>query len=146
MREQLYLWKVTLIDQKTVDVIAETLPMALRSVLQEVIKVERKEAREKEEPPPVLDKLEPESATIGARSFALRVLGREFRGGATIFWNEAPVPTYYVSPTELQMQVNMETVREEHLAEIYVRDTNGYISDVLPFTFMKPAPGGDADS
>ncbi len=78
-------------------------------------------------PVPVLDSLNPSSATEGDEALVLIVTGTNFVAGASVQWNGSSRPTVFVSGTQLAAQISKADLA---------------IAGTANITVLNPAPGG----
>jgi hypothetical protein len=82
---------------------------------------------------PVLASLTPATAALGAANFSLHVLGSGFTATDVVHWDGAPVPTTFVSATELSTPIDMTTVTVAGLIPVTVQ-AGALVSNALTFT------------
>lgn len=69
---------------------------------------------------PVLQGLTPDTTTAEGPTFTLTVTGTNFVNGAQVLWNNTPLPTTFVSGTQLQAQVSATLLNLGQVAGITV--------------------------
>jgi hypothetical protein len=90
-------------------------------------------------PTPELSNLSPSTVPAGSGTFTLTVEGRGFRPNAVVQWNGYALPTEYVSPTLLKVEVPDWAVASPGTAQVavfnpYVPPPGGKRSNELTFT------------
>lgn len=90
---------------------------------------------------PTITTLEPSSAQAGSGSFPLEVAGSNFEPGAQILWNGAPLPTNFVSSTQLTVQVDAALLVNGGFAGVAVANPQptGRTSSSMSFEIVAPA-------
>lgn len=93
-------------------------------------------------PVPVLTALNPNTVEAGVNGFILTVTGSNFLSFSTIEWNGSPLPTEYVSSSELQAQVSTAAVSTVTSVSVSVvtPSPGGGSSTALPFTIVSNSP------
>ena len=93
-------------------------------------------------PPPVISSLSPTSAHRYGPPFTLTVNGTGFLSGATVDWNGTPLPTTFVSGTQLTAAVADISVLfpQEESSGITVVNPGNVSSSVFGFTVFWPLP------
>jgi len=94
-----------------------------------------------EAPPPTVDSLVPNSATLGDPDFTISVLGTGFDEESVIVFNGFDEPTTVVSDTEVQTGVNMAVWAAPVAVDVQVRSGAGVLSNAQTFTFLDPVAG-----
>src|SRR5579863_4086505 len=90
-------------------------------------------------PPPFLASLSPTSAAPGGPGFTLTVNGSSLAPGATIEWNNLPLPTSFLSATQLTAAVPAALITNPGPVTITVVNyTNGPPSNPLTFLIGQP--------
>ena len=92
---------------------------------------------------PVAASLSPSSANSGDPSFTLTVSGTDFQAGSIVYWNSAPLPTTFVSPTQLTVTVAAAFLASPGSIPVVVTTpVNGrtVITSALFFTINPSAP------
>lgn len=79
--------------------------------------------------------LTPSSVVIGAPSFTLHVIGKNFQPDSKIIFAGQEEPTTHVSATELTTGVNMDLWLGADTVPVSVQDANGLSSPPAMFTF-----------
>lgn len=74
---------------------------------------------------PLIRALEPSSVRAGSPAFALTVSGANFLPGASVLFNQTPVPTIYRSEGALEAQVSASLVAEGGPVDVQVRNPKG---------------------
>lgn len=89
---------------------------------------------------PFIDSLQPAVATAGTPGFALLVNGRNFAPDSTVFVDDRPATTRYVSATQLSADVVAGDIASPRTLEITVRNSNGATSAIfnLPVILIVP--------
>ncbi len=89
-------------------------------------------------PAPSLTALSPNAVEVGINSFILTVTGTGFVSLSTVEWNGSPLPTEYVSTTQLQAQVSASAVATIGSVSVSVvtPSPGGGSSSALPFTIV----------
>ena len=87
-------------------------------------------------PVPVITAVSPNTVEAGVSNFTLTVTGTSLLSYSTIQWNGSPLPTEYVSSSQLQAQVNAAAVATTGTASVSVVNPSpgGGVSNSLPFT------------
>lgn len=70
----------------------------------------------------LLANVNPPYALAGADDFTLTIRGVGFNPGAVVRWNDAPRPTTYISPTQLDVTISAADVANVGVASIFVFD------------------------
>ncbi|MDX1982840.1 MAG: hypothetical protein SFV51_21400, partial [Bryobacteraceae bacterium] len=91
-------------------------------------------------PAPLLTVLAPAAVPAASAEFSLTLLGQNFRAGVEARWNGTPLPTVFVSSSELTATVNAALIAAPGAASVTVRTPEGSISGPLPFTILNPIP------
>ena len=93
-------------------------------------------------PVPAITALSPSTVAEGVNGFTLTVIGANFLSLSTIQWNGSPLPTEYVSSTELQAQVSASDVSTAGSASLNVvtPSPGGGSSTTLPLTIISSSP------
>src|SRR5262249_35463498 len=76
----------------------------------------------------------------GSASFTLTVNGSNFAGSSVVQWNGTPLPTTYVSRTQLQAVVPASNLAEEGTASVTVATSGGSPSHAQAFTIIDQPP------
>ena len=92
------------------------------------------------QPEPVITSLSPTSAAAGGAAFTLTVNGTGFFLGATVEWNSTPLPTTFVSPTQMTATVASTLITSQGTATVTV-SSSGVTSNPESFTINPPVPG-----
>ena len=92
-------------------------------------------------PAPTITGLNPSSAIFGSSAFTLTVNGTDFLDGDVVYWNDTPLVTTYVSPTQLTAQVTVADIPEVDYAQVTVVHTGWETepSNALPFIVSRPS-------
>lgn len=85
--------------------------------------------------PPVLTALEPASASITDADFEGHIRGTGFREDSVIVWNGAEEPTRFVDETDVWTTVVPSVVTAPTVLNVYVRNGDGQVSNILEFTW-----------
>ncbi|MEO8369287.1 MAG: IPT/TIG domain-containing protein, partial [Candidatus Solibacter sp.] len=90
----------------------------------------------------VLTSLNPPSVTTGAAAFTLTITGSGFVPGSLTMWNDAALPTSYLSATQVIGFVpsDLLTLRAVINAAITVVNPGGAVSNALTFALDPPRP------
>jgi hypothetical protein len=93
---------------------------------------------------PVVDSINPITATVGSPALTLTVTGNNFIGQPTVYWNGTALPTSLVSATELTAQIPVSDLAAASQAAITVSNTGNYFpaSSPLPFSVNPVPPTG----
>jgi IPT/TIG domain len=70
--------------------------------------------------PPTITSLKPDTATAGGPAFTLTVNGTGFANGAAVRWNETPLSTTFVNPTQLTASVPANLIATAGTAQVAV--------------------------
>ncbi len=89
-------------------------------------------------PTTTITSLSPTSATVGGSPFTLTVNGTGFLVGVSVQWNGTPLPTTFVSATQLTASVPASLIANAGSANITVLDSGG--SPSTPASFPINAP------
>lgn len=91
---------------------------------------------------PVLTSISPDTATAGRADVAFSVAGTDFNSQSVVNWNTAPLPTTFVSRTELRARVPAEMLQVAGAVSITVTTPapGGGTSAAATFTVRHPAP------
>lgn len=89
-------------------------------------------------PVPIITTLNPSGVLAGINGFTLSVNGSNFVSFSTVDWNGSPLPTVFVSGTELQAQISTSDVFNVGSASITVATPSpgGGTSNSLPLTIV----------
>ena len=87
--------------------------------------------------PPSLLSLNPSAATVGSPSFMLTMNGSGFTANSTALWNGAPLPTTFVSTTQLTATVDANLVASQGAATVTV-SAGEVSSNGAPFAIAEP--------
>jgi hypothetical protein len=90
-----------------------------------------------EDPDPVLTAITPDAAVIGDPVLTLHCAGSGFSLISVVFFNDAPQPTTFVSPTELTIGVDPATASGPLTVPVHVRN-GARESTAFGFTFAEP--------
>jgi hypothetical protein len=93
---------------------------------------------------PVITSLNPTSATAAGAAFTLTVNGTGFVSGATVQWNGAPLPTTFVSATQLTASVSAGLIASTGNAGVAVANPGGISSNTVTFPINASAAAGPA--
>jgi hypothetical protein len=96
--------------------------------------------------PPVLTALEPAEAAITDPDFEGHIRGTGFTEGTVIVWNNADEPTTFVDATDVWTLVVPSAVTAPTVLDVYVRNADGQVSNVLPFTWTAGAEAQSAEA
>jgi hypothetical protein len=88
--------------------------------------------------PLALTAIEPASAVLGSPSFTMRILGTGFTPESILVWNESDDVCAFISETELNTTVNMQSAVAAVAVSVEVRNGEE-ISNSLSFTFLASA-------
>jgi hypothetical protein len=88
---------------------------------------------------PSITTLTPVGASAGDPSFSLTVNGSNFVAGSSVQWNGSPLPTAFVSSTQLLATVPAANVAYQGVATITVANPGGATSAIQQFTIGPPA-------
>ena len=88
---------------------------------------------------PSVSSLSPASATAGGPGFSLMVNGSGFLPASAVEWNGSPLPTSYVSATQLSAVVGATLIASAGAASITV-SSSGTTSNALVFTISAATP------
>ncbi len=93
-------------------------------------------------PVPVLNSLNPASATAGSSGITLTVNGSNFAGNSEVRWNNSPRTTTFVSATQLTATIPSSDLVAAGTATVTVVSPapGGGTSNSLTFTINNPAP------
>jgi hypothetical protein len=97
-----------------------------------------------EAPAPAISGLSPGNIRAGSFAFTLRVAGSNFSPGAQVLWNGQPLPTQFVSASELSARVDAALLVNGQTIGVAVRtqSPSEQISAVAPFTVLAQAERG----
>jgi hypothetical protein len=90
---------------------------------------------------PFLSSLSPNSVVAGGPSVNLTVNGSGFVLGATVLWNNSPLPTTEISAYQLLASVPASLVVAGGSANITVLNPGGAVSNGLIFSIVQPGSG-----
>jgi hypothetical protein len=82
--------------------------------------------------PPALTTLEPNTVPVNSSPFVMIVNGSNFGADATVFWNNVPQRTIFVSATQLQVSITVEDLTQFGFAQVFVQ-TAGLKSNTVDF-------------
>ena len=93
-------------------------------------------------PMPAISSLSPSSATVGAASTTVTIIGSGFVQGSVVQWNQNNRPTNFVSATQLQMTLTDVDLAAGQVAQISVVNPGpgGGASAAATFTVNNPTP------
>lgn len=83
---------------------------------------------------PVIISVEPPSKVQGSPSFKLKTKGTGFVQGYTIYVNGNPMPTTFVSETELNTDISLVGITGPKTYPVNVRTISGILSNTVNFT------------
>jgi len=86
-------------------------------------------------PAPFLSALSPATASITDPDFEGHLLGLGFDEDAVIVWNGADEPTRFISAGDIWTMVVPSVVTAPTVLDVYVRNGDGQVSNILPFTW-----------
>lgn len=89
---------------------------------------------------PLLRALAPASIHRASASFALLVNGSNFQPGAIVRLAQTPLPTVYLSPTELEARVDAELLLEGGALQVQVQNPRGETSGNIRFLIFDEPP------
>jgi trimeric autotransporter adhesin len=91
-------------------------------------------------PVPALLSISPTNAPAGSDSFTLTVNGSQFNAASVISWSGAPMPTTFVSSTQLTAQIDSSQVATPGWVWVKVANPapGGGVTTSQPFTVYKP--------
>lgn len=81
---------------------------------------------------PVLVTLEPTTGVINAANLKIKCKGTDFQPGATVYVNGNPLPTTFVSATEVTITVTLPATAQT--LNVLVRNPTGAVSNSRSFT------------
>lgn len=84
--------------------------------------------------PPVITSLEPANKVQESPSFKLKTKGTGFSQGHVIHVNGNPMPTTYISATELNTDISLVGVTGPKTYPVNVRTISGILSNTVDFT------------
>jgi hypothetical protein len=87
-------------------------------------------------PTPVLTSLAPPTMHITDPDFEGHLRGTGFTEDSVIVWNGADEPTRFVDSTNIWTMVVPSVVTAPTVLDVYVRNADGQVSNILPFTWM----------
>ncbi|HEY3740579.1 MAG TPA: IPT/TIG domain-containing protein, partial [Bryobacteraceae bacterium] len=82
---------------------------------------------------PAITTLSPASVTVGSQGLTLQVNGSGYLSNSTVLWNGTPLPTTYVSPTQLTATLSANLLSAAGSEQITVQNPNGSVSASSPF-------------
>jgi hypothetical protein len=88
---------------------------------------------------PTITTLNPNSANAGDPGFNMTVTGTNFVPGSSVVWNGTPLPTSYVSATQIMASVPASSIAVSTSASVTVQNPGGAISPSSPFTVGAPS-------
>ncbi len=89
---------------------------------------------------PTLTGLNPTSIPAGGGAFSLTLFGSNFQNGATVYWNDSPRATTFVSPTQLTAQITAADIASPGSVGVRVINPDGQGSAYVTFTITVPPP------
>ena len=94
-------------------------------------------------PAPTISALSPSGVQAGAAGFTLAVLGNNFANGSTIRWDGVDLPTTYVSPTQLNAEIDAAAVATTgtRTITVFTPAPGGGTSNAATFTVGSAQPG-----
>ena len=84
---------------------------------------------------PQITALEPASASITDADFEGHIRGLNFTEDTVIIWNGAEEPTRFVDSTDIWTIVVPSVVTSPTTVSVYVRNADGQVSGIVPFTW-----------
>lgn len=90
-------------------------------------------------PTPVVSSLQPAPALAGSPDFTLTVTGSNFFPASAVSWDGIPVPTTYVSGSELQASISALSITNGGTRSVTVA-TGSRVSAAVPYTVLNPLP------
>jgi hypothetical protein len=87
-----------------------------------------------------IDSVAPSSIIAGTRSLTLVVRGGSFNSSAVVLWDGAPLPTTFVSGTELTASVLAELLAQPGQHAVAAGVLGSRASNSIPFTVEAPPP------
>lgn len=91
-----------------------------------------------QQPTPAVASLSPAAISAGAAGFTLTVTGANFLSGAVVLWNGSPLPTTFVSASQLTAPVPAAWVQQAAAVSITVSNSGGNTSAPLAFSVRNP--------
>jgi hypothetical protein len=92
-----------------------------------------------QKPPPTLTALSPTSAIAGTVILQLTATGTLYTPQSQLLWNGTPLPTTYVSPTQLTAKVPVSNLAAVGMALVSVASSpGGQTSNAIAFTVLPP--------
>ena len=85
--------------------------------------------------PPQITGLEPASASITDPDFEGHIRGLNFTEDSVIVWNNADEPTRFIDSTNIWTTVVPSVVTAPTVLDVYVRNGDGQVSGIVPFTW-----------
>ncbi len=85
---------------------------------------------------PIITGLAPATALAGSGTVNVAVTGSGFAADAQVLWNGTPLPTQFVSPTQLNVQVGAELLAQGGVAGVAVRSQTPEERISLPAQFV----------
>ncbi len=82
--------------------------------------------------------LSPGQATLRGQTFTLTVNGSGFLAGATVQWNGSPLPTTYISGSQLQASVSANLIATAGVANVSVMNPGGALSNSVALPISPP--------
>ena len=86
---------------------------------------------------PVIDHISPNQAIIGTAGFTIFVSGYYFPGGATVYWNGAPLTTTFVSSSQLSAAVPTANLSALGPVQVVVGGSTGSSNGIV-FRVISP--------
>jgi hypothetical protein len=92
-------------------------------------------------PSPVIAGITPAITSAGAASATITIDGSEFNAGSTLYWNSSPLPTHFVSPTQLTADISSTDLAQPGIASVTIHNGSA-ISNVFQFEIDSAANSG----
>jgi hypothetical protein len=93
-------------------------------------------------PPIMLAYANPQSVYAGSRGFRLEIGGDKIPGDASIFFNQTPLPTTFISPQRVVADVPANMIAQEGSRQILLQSPDGKYSNPVFITVAAPPKPG----
>jgi outer membrane protein assembly factor BamB len=93
-------------------------------------------------PTPILNSLTPSSAPVGSNGIDVTVVGSRFVRSSVVQWADSPLPTQYISSTQLAVTLSPAQLGEARVVAVTVRNPapGGGVSNSRDFSVTYPSP------
>jgi hypothetical protein len=92
-------------------------------------------------PAPAIAGITPAFIAAGASSTTVTINGSAFNTGSTLYWNNSPRPTHFLSPTQLTADLSSSDLAQPGIASINLHNATA-LSNTFQFEIDSPNPVG----